>query len=70
MCIRDRGSYEITEMKVPNGFLQLDKPVTFEIKNIKDYDTCLLYTSKAIDIYAKVKKQQEKTNKHKDRDSR
>ena len=33
------GSYEITEIKVPNGFLQLDKPVTFEIKNIKDYDT-------------------------------
>ena len=33
------GSYEITEIKVPNGFLQLDKAVTFEIKNIKDYDT-------------------------------
>ena len=33
------GSYEITEIKVPEGFLQLDKPVTFEIKNIKDYDT-------------------------------
>lgn len=33
------GSYEISEIKVPNGFLQLDKPVTFEIKNIKDYDT-------------------------------
>ncbi len=33
------GSYEISELKVPNGFLQLDKPVTFEIKNIKDYDT-------------------------------
>lgn len=33
------GSYEITELKVPNGFLQLDKPVTFEIKNVKDYDT-------------------------------
>ncbi|MBR3325266.1 MAG: hypothetical protein IKG14_04390 [Clostridia bacterium] len=33
------GSYEITEIRVPNGFLQLDKPVTFEIKNIKDYDT-------------------------------
>lgn len=33
------GSYEITEIKVPYGFLQLDKPVTFEIKNIKDYDT-------------------------------
>ena len=33
------GSYEITEIKVPDGFLQLDVPVTFEIKNIKDYDT-------------------------------
>ena len=33
------GSYEITEIRVPNGFLQLDKPVAFEIKNIKDYDT-------------------------------
>ena len=33
------GSYEITEIKVPEGFLQLDAPVTFEIKNIKDYDT-------------------------------
>ena len=32
------GSYEITEIKVPNGFLQLDSPITFEIKNIKDYD--------------------------------
>ena len=33
------GSYEITETKVPEGFLQLDSPITFEIKNIKDYDT-------------------------------
>ena len=33
------GSYEITEIKVPTGFLQLEKPVTFEIKNVKDYDT-------------------------------
>ena len=33
------GSYEITEIKVPTGFLQLDKSVTFEIKNVKDYDT-------------------------------
>lgn len=33
------GSYEITEIKIPDGFLQLDKPVAFEIKNIKDYDT-------------------------------
>ena len=33
------GSYEIVELKVPDGFLQLDKPVTFDIKNVKDYDT-------------------------------
>ena len=33
------GSYEITELKVPDGFLQLESPITFEIKNIKDYDT-------------------------------
>lgn len=33
------GSYEITEIRVPEGFLQLDKPITFEIKNVKDYDT-------------------------------
>ena len=33
------GSYEITEIKVPTGFLQLDKSVIFEIKNVKDYDT-------------------------------
>ena len=33
------GKYEIIEIKIPEGFLQSDKPVTFEIKNIKDYDT-------------------------------
>lgn len=33
------GKYEITEIKIPTGFLQLDTPVTFEIKNVKDYDT-------------------------------
>ena len=33
------GSYEITELKVPDGFLQLESSITFEIKNIKDYDT-------------------------------
>lgn len=33
------GSYEINELKVPDGFLRLERPVTFEIKNIKDYDT-------------------------------
>ena len=33
------GSYEITEIKTPNGFLQLDNPVTFKIEGIKNYDT-------------------------------
>lgn len=33
------GSYEITEIKVPNGFLQLESSVKFEIKNVKDFDT-------------------------------
>ena len=33
------GSYEITEIKVPTGFLQLESSVKFEIKNVKDYDT-------------------------------
>lgn len=32
------GSYEIIEIKVPDGFLQLDEAVKFEIKNVKDYD--------------------------------
>ena len=32
------GSYEITEIRVPEGFLQLDEAVMFEIKNVKDYD--------------------------------
>lgn len=33
------GKYEITEIKIPTGFLQLESPVKFEIKNIKDFDT-------------------------------
>ena len=33
------GSYEIIEIKVPDGFLQLDKSVTFEIKDIAVYNT-------------------------------
>ena len=33
------GSYEITEIKIPTGFLQLESSVKFEIKNVKDYDT-------------------------------
>ena len=32
------GSYEITEIKTPNGFLQLDKPVQFKVDGIRDYD--------------------------------
>ena len=32
------GSYAIYEIKTPKGFLQLEKPVTFEIKGIRDYD--------------------------------
>ena len=33
------GSYEITEIKIPNGFLQLEKPVTFKVEGLRDYDT-------------------------------
>ena len=33
------GNYEITEIQVPNGFLQLEKPITFNIENIRSYDT-------------------------------
>ena len=32
------GLYEISEIKVPNGFLQLDKPITFKVDGIKNYD--------------------------------
>lgn len=33
------GKYEITEIRIPTGFLQLEAPVKFEIKNVKDFDT-------------------------------
>ena len=33
------GKYEITEIRIPTGFLQLETPVKFEIKNVKDFDT-------------------------------
>ena len=33
------GSYEITEIKIPDGFLQLEKPVTFKVEGLRDYDT-------------------------------
>ena len=32
------GSYEITEIKVPEGFLELEIPVKFEVEGIRDYD--------------------------------
>ena len=32
------GSFEITEVRVPEGFLQLERPVTFSIEGIRDYD--------------------------------
>ena len=32
------GSYEITEIKTPEGFLQLEKPISFKIEGIRDYD--------------------------------
>lgn len=32
------GSYEISEILIPKGFLQLEEPVVFKIKGIRDYD--------------------------------
>ena len=32
------GSYEIEEIEVPEGFLNLDETIKFEIKGIRDYD--------------------------------
>ncbi|MBQ2937351.1 MAG: hypothetical protein IJE05_00465 [Clostridia bacterium] len=32
------GSYAIYEINAPKGFLQLETPVTFDIKGIRDYD--------------------------------
>ena len=32
------GSYEISEIQIPNGYLQLDKPVTFNVDGVRDYD--------------------------------
>ena len=32
------GSYEISEIQIPTGYLQLEKPVTFTVDGIKDYD--------------------------------
>ena len=33
------GSYEITEIKIPQGFLQLQNPITFKVEGIRNYDT-------------------------------
>lgn len=32
------GSYEITEIKVPQGFLELEQSISFNIESIKEYD--------------------------------
>ena len=32
------GSYEISEIQIPTGYLQLDKPVTFTVDGVRDYD--------------------------------
>ena len=32
------GSYEIQEIKTPQGFLKLEKPVTFNVEGLRDYD--------------------------------
>lgn len=32
------GTYEITEIRTPQGFLQLEKPVAFKVDGVKDYD--------------------------------
>lgn len=32
------GSYEITEIRTPDGFLQLETPVQFKVDGIRDYD--------------------------------
>ena len=32
------GSFEVFEVEMPKGFLQLENSVTFEIENIRDYD--------------------------------
>ena len=32
------GNYEISEIRVPEGFLQLESPVVFKIEGIRDYD--------------------------------
>ncbi|MCR0205019.1 NlpC/P60 family protein [[Clostridium] innocuum] len=32
------GSYTIEEIRIPEGFLELEKPVTFSIENIRDMD--------------------------------
>lgn len=32
------GEYEVTELKIPSGYLELESPIKFKIDGIKDYD--------------------------------
>lgn len=32
------GEYEVTEIKIPSGYLELESPVKFKVETIKDYD--------------------------------
>lgn len=32
------GEYEVSEIKIPSGYLQLDSPIKFKVDTIKDYD--------------------------------
>lgn len=32
------GEYEVSEIKIPSGYLQLDSPTKFKVDTIKDYD--------------------------------
>ena len=34
----DVGKYEITEILIPQGFLQLEEPIQFTIEGVRDYD--------------------------------
>lgn len=35
----EAGSYEIYEILIPEGYLELESPVTFNVEGIRDYDT-------------------------------
>ena len=32
------GEYEVSEIKIPSGYLQLDSPIKFKVDTIKGYD--------------------------------